>query len=122
MTARRAKSARNIANTKKAEGGRSAVNSKRKTETRDAAAEDLRTALRARSGVKARPEPVLLIPEAMTLPKKGRSDLKGVVIYLNEAAKDQLARLSIDQRRTVQDLGVEAVNLLFRRYREKPIA
>lgn len=82
--------------------------------------DDLRAALQAKSGVRRRTDPPLL-PETMVLPGKGRESLKGVVIYLNEAAKDQLARLSIDQRRTVQDLGVEAINLLFRRYREKPI-
>lgn len=82
--------------------------------------DDLRTALQAKSGVRRKSDPPLL-PETMVLPGKGRESLKGVVIYLNEAAKDQLARLSIDQRRTVQDLGVEAINLLFRRYREKPI-
>lgn len=82
--------------------------------------DDLRSALQAKSGVRHRSDPPLL-PETMVLPGKGRESLKGVVIYLNEAAKDQLARLSIDQRRTVQDLGVEAINLLFRRYREKPI-
>lgn len=81
---------------------------------------DLRTALRSRSGVRPRGAP-LLLPDTMVLPGQGRDGLKGVVIYLNEAAKDQLARLSIDQRRTVQDLGVEAINLLFRRYRQKPI-
>ena len=84
------------------------------------ATKGLRDALRSKSGIKLKAEPVLL-PETMVLPGKGRDGLKGVVIYLNEAAKDQLARLSISQHRTVQDLGVEAINLLFLRYREKPI-
>lgn len=57
----------------------------------------------------------------MKLPE-GRKDLRGVVVYLNELAKDQLAQLAHQQRCTVQDLGVEAINLLFRHYREKPIA
>jgi len=53
---------------------------------------------------------------------KGRKGRKGVVIYLTPEAKDQLARLAFDQRMTVQDLGVEAINLLFEAYRQKPIA
>jgi hypothetical protein len=109
--------------TRKKASGRTAPAAARKT-TRAAAKDtrsvDLKSALRETSGVRTKPEP-LLLPETMVLPGKGREGLKGVVIYLNDAAKDQLARLSISQRRTVQDLGVEAINLLFRRYREKPI-
>jgi hypothetical protein len=55
-------------------------------------------------------------PPARKLSSKERQSLKGVVIYLDEEARKQLARLAIDQGRTTQDLGVEAVNLLFQLY------
>ena len=92
----------------------------RSAEVSSPSSKALKAALRAKSGVKQKPE-LMRLPETMVLPGKGREGLKGVVIYLNDAAKEQLARLSIAQRRTMQDLGVEAINLLFRRYREKPI-
>ncbi|MBS0241532.1 MAG: hypothetical protein JSS20_05095 [Proteobacteria bacterium] len=55
-------------------------------------------------------------PPVRVLSAKERSSLKGVVIYLDEEARKQLHRLAIDQGRTTQDLGVEAVNLLFELY------
>ncbi len=53
---------------------------------------------------------------------KGRKGRKAIVVYLHPAAKDLLDLIALKQRRTVQDLGLEAVNLLFRSYGEKPIA
>lgn len=53
---------------------------------------------------------------ARKLSAKERETLRGVVIYLDDEARKQLARLAIDQGRTTQDLGVEAVNLLFELY------
>lgn len=53
---------------------------------------------------------------------KGRKGRKGVVVYLTADAKDQLARLAFDQRKSIQSLGQEAINLLFEAYRCKPIA
>jgi hypothetical protein len=53
---------------------------------------------------------------------RGRRGRKGVVVYLNPVAKDLLADLGRRQRKTIQDLGIEAVNLLFKQYGEKPIA
>ena len=80
-----------------------------------------KAALKARSGIeRAKPEPK---PEAAPFPTgKGRKALKGISIYMNPLAKDVLDKIAKEQQRTVQDLGLEALNLLFRRYGEKPIA
>ncbi|MGI9408836.1 MAG: ribbon-helix-helix domain-containing protein [Hyphomicrobiaceae bacterium] len=68
-------------------------------------------------------------PQAKTAPAdeqypigKGRKALKGISIYMHPLAKDVLDGIAREQGRTVQDLGLEALNLLFQRYGEKPIA
>lgn len=83
-------------------------------------AAERKAAIRARSGVQRRqPDPVA----AQSFPTgKGRKALKGIAIYMHPLAKDVLDKIARDQRRTVQDLGLEALNLLFVRYGEKPIA
>lgn len=53
---------------------------------------------------------------------KGRKGRKGVVIYLSPEAKEQLARLAHDQRKSMQAIGLDAINLLFEANRLKPIA
>ena len=53
---------------------------------------------------------------------KGRKALKGISIYMHPLAKEVLDGIAREQGRTVQDLGLEALNLLFQRYGEKPIA
>ncbi|MGE0630045.1 MAG: ribbon-helix-helix domain-containing protein [Hyphomicrobiaceae bacterium] len=80
-----------------------------------------KAALRARSGMERRkPEPGF---EAVGYPiGKGRKALKGIAIYMHPLAKDVLDKIAREQGRTVQDLGIEALNLLFRHYGEKPIA
>ncbi|MDX2156457.1 MAG: ribbon-helix-helix domain-containing protein [Hyphomicrobiaceae bacterium] len=84
-------------------------------------AKALKAALKEVSGERPRRnvEPVVA---SAKLAAKDRQELRGYVIYLNDEAKAQLSRLAIDQRRTAQDLGVEAINLLFRRYRLVEIA
>ena len=80
-----------------------------------------KAAIKARSGVRPRsPEPA---PKPSGYPiGKGRRALKGIAIYMHPLAKDVLDRIALEQGRTVQDLGLEALNLLFRHYGEKPIA
>ena len=51
-----------------------------------------------------------------------RSELRGVVVYLSPEAKEKLVGLAHDQRKSVQAMGLEAFNLLFESYLEKPIA
>lgn len=53
---------------------------------------------------------------------KGRKGRKGVVLYLTPEAKEQLARLAHEQRKTMQAIGTDAINLLFEAHRLKPIA
>jgi hypothetical protein len=53
---------------------------------------------------------------------KGRAGRKGVVIYLDPIAKDLLAELAHERRKTLQELGIEAFNHLFRAYGQKPLA
>jgi hypothetical protein len=92
---------------------------RKQTSARDSV--EVKAALQSQSGIRRRPTTAML-PETMVVPGRGREGLKGVVIYLNEAAKTQLSKLAIDERKTVQELGVEAINLLFRSHRQKPIA
>ena len=80
-----------------------------------------KAAIRARSGVERRkPEP--LAPAPAYPNGKSRKALKGISIYMHPLAKDVLDKIAAEQDRTVQDLGLEALNLLFRHYGEKPIA
>ena len=82
-----------------------------------AAATHRKAALLAASGV-SRP-PLHATPDDLG---RGRSGRKGVVVYLHPIAKDLLADLGRRQRKSIQDLGIEAMNLLFKQYGEKPIA
>ncbi len=76
-----------------------------------------REALEAVSGVE-RKKPA----SASAAPEKGRAGRKGVVIYLDPTAKEMLAQLAHERRKSLQDLGLEAFNHLFRAYGQKPIA
>jgi hypothetical protein len=94
------------------------ANARRKGATTGAAR---KAAIRARSGIEQRrPEPATGAPKYPI--GKGRKALKGISIYMHPLAKDVLDKIAREHRRTVQELGLEALNLLFRRYGEKPIA
>jgi antitoxin-like ribbon-helix-helix protein len=80
-------------------------------------AKDRKQALRASSGV--RREEIDALTSTL---KKGRAGRKGVVIYINPIAKEALDTLARSQKKSLQVLGVEAVNQLFIRYGQKPIA
>ncbi len=80
-----------------------------------------KAAITARSSAKR--QPAKSAPTAERYPiGKGRKALKGISIYMHPLAKDVLDEIARKQGRTVQDLGLEALNLLFERYGEKPIA
>ncbi len=81
-------------------------------------AERSRIAMQQASSVRA------IVPpsDAEPRPTKGRQGRKGVVIYLSPEAKEQLARLAHEQRKSVQAVGIDAINLLFESNRLKPIA
>jgi Antitoxin-like ribbon-helix-helix len=57
-----------------------------------------------------------------TVLPKGRKGQKAIAIYMHPVAKDLLVKIAHGQSKTIQDLGIEALNLLFRHYDEKPIA
>jgi|GEM_PF-4516561 len=80
-----------------------------------------KAAIRARSGVEQRKAERAAEPAKYPI-GKGRKALKGISIYMHPLAKEVLDRIAREHNRTVQDLGLEALNLLFRRYGEKPIA
>ena len=64
-------------------------------------------------------------PETLPAPAplgKGRQGLKPVAIYMNPAAKAILVKIAEDHDMTIQDLGLQALNLLFEHYDEKPMA
>ncbi len=85
------------------------------------AAAQRKAALRARSGVEPRRTEPAQPPTAYPI-GRGRKAQKGISIYMHPLAKDVLDSIARAQGRTVQDLGLEALNLLFRHYGEKPIA
>jgi hypothetical protein len=93
--------------------------SKRKPATKSAAlsATRRREELQAVSGVERKKPAPLAVP-----PENGRAGRKGVVIYLDPTAKIMLADLAHEHRKSLQDLGIEAFNHLFRAYGQKPIA
>jgi hypothetical protein len=80
-----------------------------------------KSAMRARSGVQPRRSEPAAGPSDYPI-GKGRRALKGISIYMHPLAKEVLDKIALEQDRTVQDLGLEALNLLFRHYGEKPIA
>jgi Antitoxin-like ribbon-helix-helix len=51
-----------------------------------------------------------------------RHGKKGIVIYVDPEAARKLRQMALDQGRSLQSLGLEAINALFEKYGEKPIA
>lgn len=102
---------------------RSQSSAKRRAPAKDtgAAAAARKAAIQAQSGVERR-----IVVESTSAPVypigKGRKHLKGISIFMHPIAKETLDRISKEHRKTVQDLGLEALNLLFRQYGEKPVA
>ncbi len=83
-------------------------------------ASERKALLRANSGV-TRKVPTPAPPEAYPI-GKGRKALKGISIYMHPLAKDALDAIAEDQGKSIQELGLEALNLLFRDYGRKPVA
>lgn len=76
-------------------------------------------ALRECSGIEQPPAPEL---DAHRSVPKSRAGMKGVVVYLTPVAKTTLVRISERERRTLNELTTEAINMLFVSRGEKPIA
>lgn len=80
----------------------------------------LKARLQEASGVRrGAPAPAAIEPIVV---EKGRKGLKSMAIYMQPIAKAQLDRIAHEQRKSLQTLGIEALNLLFRHYDQKPIA
>ena len=77
----------------------------------------LKRAVQLASGREPRPEP---LPYARGAPS--RQGKKGIVIYVDPAVAKKLRRMAIDRGTSLQALGEEALNGLFEKYGEKPIA
>jgi hypothetical protein len=77
-----------------------------------------KAALLASSGIdtgRGRPRPPLA-------PTKARREKRGIAIYMDQIVKDELDAIALAQRRSIQDLGLEAINLLLVRYGRRAIA
>lgn len=101
---------------------------RRKRKAKDVAeplpsAETLRRRLQAVSGVqrKTAADAGFRSAEAIVT-GSGRAGRKAIAIYMQPIAKEQLDRIAHEQRKSIQALGIEALNLLFRHYDQKPIA
>lgn len=67
------------------------------------------------------PEPEVAEAEPSARPPS-REDKKGVTIWLAKQAHAQLSYLRIESDKSIQELGIEAINLLFERHEKPPIA
>lgn len=85
-----------------------------------APAAERKSAMRAKSEV--RPGKDALIDPRNYPIGRGRKNKKQIAIYMHPLAKEALDRIARSQKLSVQELGIEALNLLFLHYGEKPIA
>jgi hypothetical protein len=92
----------------------------RKTTKAETSPKALKQRLQAVSGVKR--APVAEAAAEAVVADKGRKGRKAIAIYMQPLAKEQLVRIAHEHGKTIQDLGIEALNLLFRHYDQKPIA
>lgn len=92
---------------------------KKKGKADGAKADRLRSALIESSGKK----PVAPAAQPQTVPVgRGRKGKKGIAIYMTPMAKEVLEKIARKHKLSVQQLGIEAINLLFRKYDEMPVA
>lgn len=80
----------------------------------------LRQRLQAVSGVKREPAPPEAAPAIVA--DNGRKGRRSIAVYMQPIAKAQLDRIAHEHKKSIQALGIEAINLLFRHYDQKPIA
>ena len=83
--------------------------------------QSLKAKLQAVSGVK-RGAPAGRDSDAEVVTGKGRKGRRSIAIYMQPLAKDLLDRIAHENKKSIQTLGIEALNLLFRHYDQKPIA
>jgi hypothetical protein len=58
---------------------------------------------------------------ARSHPRLGKQDMRGLLIRLNYAGLKALRQLALDKDRTLQSIGVEALNDLLRKYGGKAV-
>ena len=98
-----------------------ATASTRRTKKNPPKASKREAAIRARSSVS---NSVSRVTTATSGPAigRGRAGKKPISVYMHPLAKDLLAQISKDQSKSIQELGIEALNLLFTKYKHKPVA
>ncbi len=69
-----------------------------------------------------RAQPAGPAASADTALSRKRKDLKGIAIYMHPIAKRTLDKIAYEHDKSVQELGLEALNLLFTQYGERPLA
>ena len=69
--------------------------------------------------VMERPSPAISVKSAMVPSRIGKKPVTG---FFEPAVSRQLKRLGLDHERTMQELIQEALNDLFRKYEQPPIA
>ena len=83
-------------------------------------AKALKQRLQAVSGVKR--APAVADEAAVIVADNGRKGRRSIAVYMQPMAKAQLDRIAHEHKKSIQALGIEAINLLFRHYDHKPIA
>ena len=78
-------------------------------------------AIRARSSVSSSVSRKATATSAPAI-GRGRAGKNSMSVYMHPLAKDLLTQIAKDQSKSIQDLGIEAINLLFTKYKCKPIA
>ncbi len=84
----------------------------------NAKTEKIRQALMRSAGRKPAPEQ----PAEPVAVGMGREGKRSIAIYMTPLAKEVLDAIARKHKRSVQQLGIEALNLLFLEYDEKPVA
>ena len=86
---------------------------------------DLKTSLQQSAGDFEKPDLAVVettIPETHQQRSPVRRGKKSLTLYIDPDAHDQLTLLKIEKRTSIQDLGTEALNLLFELNDKPPIA
>jgi hypothetical protein len=88
------------------------------TNRRQSTAESRKASLLSRSGI----EPARTAGRPLVAASKGRKNKRSMAIYMDQMVKDELDAIALRERRSIQDLGLEAINLLLVRYGSRAIA
>lgn len=85
---------------------------------------DLKTSLQQSAGNFQNPNLEVAettVPETHQQRSPSRRGKKSLTLYIDPDAHDQLTLLKIQTRKSIQDLGIEALNLLLKFYDKPPI-